>query len=688
VAEDILNQPVIDENSDRRLDFRIKSKIPIEFQYHGFEQRLEKGAALASQLSRRGLTFSASTKLSVNSEILLKIPIPNSKYPVDSTAKITWAISKNGNTMYGVEFLHIPQIHLPFLNRFISQNMATRSFVQERRIKSQIISELVEFRNRSGLRIVGFYDHLLTTSISAPFIIIPAAYGETKLSSLQIAYYLANNGFNVLRFDTSNHVGESEGETLNYSLPSLKQDIVSAIDYVQIQSPEAQIGIVAASMAARAAIKVVSEDLRPSFLISLVGVVNMRYTLNKVQNIDLFGLFEKGKIWGITNVLGFDVKLDRLLGECISESYDSLESTRIDLRDTKCPVVFMVGDKDPWVDPDEAKAAICSVPENIREVYFISAMHKLKENPNEAKRAFRQIVLSASNYLSCGVEKIEEVVDPKAREVGLQSRLERERSRHLTSFDADDEKVFWKDYLHRFHYIYSIADYRDLLDTVYSELGSIDSSDSLLDVGCGNGNFGLWLLMKISEELKRESRKPLFFNYTGIDIVLDALKCARELHASAQVAMQEELNLSHNLMNTNYCAIDLNKSLPFLDEAFEKICSNLVISYLTNPVFSLRELVRILKPGGKLVITTLKKDADVSQVYRNFVEKATNEKEIEEARNLLRNAGKILVKESEGYFRFYSERELQNLLNQAAPNCTASYRKSFSDQAIVLTITK
>ncbi|OVE76669.1 hypothetical protein BVX98_05130 [bacterium F11] len=683
-----LGQSLIDENTDRRLDARVKIEIPVQVEFE-LAGGVNEAAALASQLSNKGVTIFANRSLPLNSEILIRIPLPSSSLPIQPSAKVVWTASMNGSTAHGIKFVHIPKFHQPPLNHFISEKLRSRTHMNERRLQTKIISELIEFKSRSGKRIVGFHDHLLSTDSLSPFLMIPAPYTETKTNSLPIAYYLAINGFNVIRFDTTNHIGESEGEVLDYSLPNLKEDILSALDYIQVRSPKAKVAIVASSMAARAAFKVVREDSRPEALISLVGVVNMQYTLRRVQNVDLFETYAKGKSWGITNVLGFDVKLDRLLGECVRESFDDLGTTKKDVSKALCPIVFLIGEKDPWVDVGETAQVLEVLPDGKREIHKIAAMHKLKENPSEAKRAFKIIVSAASRYLNHQSLPLQKVIEPRAREIGTQGRVEKERARHLSNFSKEEEKDFWGDYLRRFHYIYSIADYRSLLDTVYEELGPIKSGDHFLDAGCGNGNFGLWLMMRISEEIKKGGgKKKLAFNYVGGDIVNEALAHARRLHSNAQISIKKELSLSRNLMIPHYHAMDMNQVLPFLDNSFEKICSNLVISYLTNPVLGLRELIRVLKPGGKLVLTTLKKDADVSQIYRNFVEHATSEVEVVEARSLLSNAGKILVKETEGYFRFFSEKELQTLLNQAYPDCIASYRRCFSDQAIALTVSK
>lgn len=51
-------------------------------------------------------------------------------------------------------------------------------------------------------------------------------------------------------------------------------------------------------------------------------------------------------------------------------------------------------------------------------------------------------------------------------------------------------------------------------------------------------------------------------------------------------------------------ALDANADLPFADDEFDLIWCSEVIEHLKNPVFSIGEFKRILKPGGSLVMTT------------------------------------------------------------------------------------
>lgn len=50
--------------------------------------------------------------------------------------------------------------------------------------------------------------------------------------------------------------------------------------------------------------------------------------------------------------------------------------------------------------------------------------------------------------------------------------------------------------------------------------------------------------------------------------------------------------------------IDLNKKLPFQDASFDLVWCSEVIEHLENPRETAKEIKRILKPGGKYILTT------------------------------------------------------------------------------------
>lgn len=59
---------------------------------------------------------------------------------------------------------------------------------------------------------------------------------------------------------------------------------------------------------------------------------------------------------------------------------------------------------------------------------------------------------------------------------------------------------------------------------------------------------------------------------------------------------------------------DLEKGIPFLNETFDEVYSRIFIEHLTNVGFHLAECYRVLKPNGKVDITT-----DNALAYRYYL---------------------------------------------------------------------
>lgn len=101
--------------------------------------------------------------------------------------------------------------------------------------------------------------------------------------------------------------------------------------------------------------------------------------------------------------------------------------------------------------------------------------------------------------------------------------------------------------------------------------------DRLLDVSCGTGLVTLPLADLIQP----------FGKITGIDISDKMLE-----HAEARA-------LKDGLKNVNYLPMDAEK-LNFPSHKFDKVVCSLGLMYYPNPDRALREMHRVLKPGGQL----------------------------------------------------------------------------------------
>jgi SAM-dependent methyltransferase/alpha-beta hydrolase superfamily lysophospholipase/ribosome-associated toxin RatA of RatAB toxin-antitoxin module len=545
-------------------------------------------------------------------------------------------------------------------------------------LKTPILSERAEFANRDKKRMVGYYDHLEQPTHDDTAVVVPPGYGETKRDGIPVAYYLAKNGFRVFRYDATDHVGESEGDMTRITMTSQKNDLLATLDYLQERFGMERFAVVASSLAQRVAIKAAAEDSRIKLLVGVVAVVDLRATLKAVYHEDMIGEVAAGRGKDIYEVLGFEVSQE-YHRSAIRDRFHDLSTTIEDLQHVSIPVVFFVAERDAWVRLEDVRLVVeATSGSSPRELHVLpNAMHQLFENPETAKVAMKQTVVTCKRYLERVLLEITDVIEPSMREIAIQNRIERDRLKKVMPLVWGQEQQFWDRYLFQYQVIQKFPDFKHLLETLV-ELLALEGPGplQLLDAGCGVGHFGAWLLGQLNG-----AAGPSPIRYVGLDFVESAVREAQRRHASlAKTGTAGLADAAHLLA-------DLNYRLPFASGSFDRICCSLVLSYLQSPSKSITELARVLKPGGRVVISSLKPYADLSQIYRNFVSHAACEEDVLEARKLLSCAGAIKQREGAGHYHFFSEQALADLLKRAGLDPQPSIR-TFGNQANVIAAIK
>lgn len=180
-------------------------------------------------------------------------------------------------------------------------------------------------------------------------------------------------------------------------------------------------------------------------------------------------------------------------------------------------------------------------------------------------------------------------------------------------------------------------------------------ADTVLDVACGPG-----LLVCAFARVVRHA--------TGIDLTPAMLEQARKL--------QQEQGLS----NVSWEQGDVTK-LPYPDGNFSIVSSRFVFHHLERPLVVLREMVRVCRPGGRIVVADIAPAPEKADAL-NAEERLRDPSHVrampeEELRGLFAQAG--LPEPKAGHYRV--ECELDDLLSRSFPNPgdEQKIRKIFSD---------
>jgi PAS domain S-box-containing protein len=691
-----------DADADRRLNTRVPVALPA---------RIERTAAAPvdgslTNLSQGGACVTLPDSVDLRERQIvcrLRVP-PELATLVHTAASEEWAIAAEvmwtapdrpdspsrtnpAGRQVGIRFVGLDETTRQRLAGLIAGLLDADHRVEAPDSARTVRSERLECRNRDGLMIALYHEAPQSDPPpGTPVLILSPGYGETKKEYVSLAYHLAANGFHVLRYDHTRHVGESDGEMRDSTLSRMKDDLLTVLDYAARTWPANPAAVVATSLAGRVAIKVASQDDRIRLLVLIAGVVDVQETLRSVHRQDYVESRLRGAALGLMNVLGFNIDADAWVDDAAKEGYVDLRSTVRDAERMTAPLVLFTGEHDAWVRLESAKAVLAALPSAAKHLIVIpEGLHRLQENPRKARSVYRQLIAYCLECLSPLAPTRDAVLAP-AREIGIQSRIERERARAHSQMARDENKAFWKEYLSHFHYVANVSDFWHLLDHLYRLMGAPDASSNILDAGCGNGNFGMYLIVNQAYRDRHASFVTAHLHrYVGLDFVPTALRQARSNFHEVRTKSgphQAVVGASHGNPVTSLCQGDLNDPLPFGDNQFDRIVSNLVIGYLHDPLFTLRELLRVLKPNGRLVLSNLKPQADLTQIYRNFVQSTDRAEDIEEARQLLNNSGKIKQGESDGRFRFFNRKELVALLMASGAHQPRIYT-TFANQAYI-----
>ncbi len=136
---------------------------------------------------------------------------------------------------------------------------------------------------------------------------------------------------------------------------------------------------------------------------------------------------------------------------------------------------------------------------------------------------------------------------------------------------------FWDSYSTYYDSIYKLMPYRKLLWDTYQAL-ELEPEMRVLDAGCGSGNLEHFMGTKPHPPVR-----------------IDAVDFSPGMLARAQRKCAD-------LDYVTFSQADLTGRLPFEDNTFDRVVSVHVLYALKDQEATVRELLRVLKPDGKLVI--------------------------------------------------------------------------------------
>jgi len=592
---------------------------------------------------------------------------------------------RSGMCHVGLRFSYLPDDARLGIAGLAAQWVLSPGKTEREATTGTLVSESLHCRNRRGRRLALSHDHRQETlSPGTPVVIISPGYGETKREHIPLAYYFAAHGFHVLRYDHTNHVGDSEGAMPHSTLSGMRQDLTAVLDFAGRTWPTSPVMLIAAGLAGRVALKTLAAGRRVRLLVLLHPIVDVRATLVAAHQNDPLAGHLNGVPQGMMNVLGFNIEADHWLADAIEAGYADLHTTVQDAEQIHTPVILFSAENDTRTSSNSIEAVHTAFRSKSKALHVIPNFLPLwEDNPRTVRAAVRHLVACCLKQLD-PLASIEDVREPAQRDITCQVRQERHRSSMRHHMTKETARAFWQDHLAHPHSITHSPDYWRLLDHICHLAGRGAEGGRIGDAGCGNGYFGVCLLVNHTYRRRhRLTRRAHPISYVGVDFILSALTQTRHnltTMAAESPCVPLAVANTASLHKASLSLADLNAPLPFLDGQFHVIACNLVIGFLRDPLFTLRELMRVLSPQGRLIVTNLKPHADLSHIYQEVILAA--QLEDKEARQLLKEVGTMKQGESDGAFRFFTRQELAMLLIGSGAQRPRTY-PAFADQAYI-----
>lgn len=556
--------------------------------------------------------------------------------------------------------------------------------------------QLARYYNNKGEELVAIINATFDLDqrdrkVIAPVIIIPPAFARRKETTGLLAMIIVetfrknNKEVVVMRFDGIRCIGESYNdkdcvqvgkEMVRYTLSQLVEDIGTTIGYARKNSMflPSNMAIITFSMASVAARKAILRDREKDIdcWISCMGASDPDDLMkNSTGGIDYLLQFRQGEKLAIKQVLGHMVDLDGYCRDIESNHMAYLKDARREMAQIAIPVTWIYGKYDYWINKNRILDIMSVKSKGLRKVYEVPWGHIVKTS-DEAVEVFKLITRCVWKELGHSDDVVPSVPSTARRSEFERIEWSRIRKKEI------DYKNYWRTYLlgqekeELGFDLITLTDEYDELMQKQLELLEIKDADLIMDMGGGTGNFIQCYLENapMQKQSFHSSRGPRIIM---VDFVKEALLKASDKHKKLISAA----GLSSS--NFSYITADLEAvkgplRLPFKDHRIDKILASLFISYVKTPDITLKEGFRVLRPGGMIVMSSVKPDTDMSKPIHALIEKIktkdtfpyfkdkNREELLTAVQHYINSAAYLTDLEEEKLFKFYNAEELKQLL--------------------------
>lgn len=678
------------ENGDRRLDFRTPCRLQAILTSREDGHRNEPVSLDLVNISLGGCGFSSPTPLSKwQNPFHLMLPLIGANGPIGGAAHgsdnpaalpitIVWekpptpavaSVEQEAKWTYGARSTPIPEEAAEALFRLVNRQVLSAMDDAGQRSVRHVVTDLLSCINPYDRRIALYHDHAPHSRLAlSPLVIITPGFAHPKEQYVELAYYLAGQGMQVLRYDCTNHVGESDAAAPHATLSDMLMDFTTVLDFAAEFWPSCPLFVIGHGIGGRIAARGLKDYSRLAGLLLLHVPLDLDEELHRLQHTDIDPMqahkpdFETGTIFGL-NVIAerfiHDAILSRLAG--VHDFLDDLEGLR-------APTGIFAPLEEAAAHRDILDRIRAALGEACRFVTFLAepitgAPAQPLRPDNWFDRIARFCLTEGSRAPQAG-----RLVPMPTQDLRLETGLELTRVRCLHRRSSAERARNWNDFATHSRPLLNLPDYWKLLERSCQLLAPLDSTCRLLCIGDASGHLGTFLLTH--HAYRQRTLGPAGLDgpaYTGLDFHCDGLIQSRQTLLSIQAKLSRESARpwpADRSLAPSFCLGDLGGPLPLSDNSYDAVFCHIVLGHFADPLSTLRECMRVLVPGGRLVLLCLQPAADLSAWYRHQLSgRAPGAGPSSSV--LLRAFGEFQRSYLEGVLRRFTPRQVELLLETA-----------------------
>lgn len=571
-----------------------------------------------------------------------EIPLSLSPLPMadqSMTAQIVWrrageitptprvATTGEQGLQIGLRFVNLSSAQEQRLRGIMEPAFRTDPNLAEQSPASPVLTRSYNLRNRDGYTIALQHDFPSPAGgMNAPLVLLCPGYGTTQQAYVALAYTLAGGGLHVLRYDHSRHIGLSEGDPSQTTFTSLEDDLDAVLTFTKENWPERPLTLLAPDLLGRIALRRRDWHRRLHRLLLVNPTLDLGQCLITLHQRDLLHEHLKGARLGLGNLLSIPLDIDHFLADAVTAQYSDVTVLQDELTHCGTEVVILTGGQErpdcsiPAPPQALLSQALSRLGSKGRKVILPSSIltggHVAPATLRASWQQLSQLCQAGQALHEPGAVKLSGL----SRAMSMRARFERDQLHHKHAIGTASRERLWVAQTDLTSAMDELPAHWHSIDQLYQLLQPLDGNIALLDVGCGMHSFARLLLLNLSYRLRAQTwhhNKPL--QYVGMDFSSTALHAAQD---STKDALQHLDKLFSGRISVPTPVIQQwvlgrsTETLPFADQSFDRVVANLSLSFAHSPLHTLRELFRVLRPGGKLLLSAFTPTADMARLYR------------------------------------------------------------------------